>query len=584
MVALRILCIVFLFTLTATGVGKTEIAQFHVSQAFVEIPKITVYLHINDLEGNPVTEIGNTKLTARVGSNALEVKNFKPFNSAQEGVAVIFLIDISKSLSASQFTSIKKAVSIWVDAMTEKDSASIMSFGTNVKVLQDFTSNKQILNSVINGLALTDMDTQLHLGLVRAIEAGRRKDADLPFRKAIIVLSDGHDDFAGGLTKEEVLLQMKDDPIPVYAIGFYRPPKTSKKESYLKIMGQFARTSGGNYFKASSLASLNDIYKKVRNNIQNVWAASLTCSTCNDDGIISRLQVNLTIDKKTISDGINIRMLPKIETQTPEPEASSLTPENQNEQASEEQNEQTPEEQNEQAPEEQNEQAPEEQNEQTPEEQNEQTPEEQNSTEDVIAQEQVADVPSETPKLFWEKRPVWTYFAAGIVVLLLFWILISVKRKKNIETQTNSLKSEISGMNEQKTVGGYKADKDEIKETLSNKIDSPQITSPTPLKKTSLKIKLIMMGHDSREDTYQYYISDKLIIGRDKNACDIFIENDDEISGVHCELQLIDKTVSIKDLNSTNGVLVNGIPITNVYYLQNKDTLLIGRTEMRILF
>ena len=38
----------------------------------------------------------------------------------------------------------------------------------------------------------------------------------------------------------------------------------------------------------------------------------------------------------------------------------------------------------------------------------------------------------------------------------------------------------------------------------------------------------------------------------------------------------------IKDLNSTNGTLINGVPIHPLHYLQDGDQILIGRTELRL--
>ena len=46
----------------------------------------------------------------------------------------------------------------------------------------------------------------------------------------------------------------------------------------------------------------------------------------------------------------------------------------------------------------------------------------------------------------------------------------------------------------------------------------------------------------------------------------------------HCQQTII------RDLNSTNGTLVNGVPIHNDYPLRNGDLLLLGRTELRIEF
>jgi pSer/pThr/pTyr-binding forkhead associated (FHA) protein len=55
-----------------------------------------------------------------------------------------------------------------------------------------------------------------------------------------------------------------------------------------------------------------------------------------------------------------------------------------------------------------------------------------------------------------------------------------------------------------------------------------------------------------------------------------------EISSQHVLLQRLAGKLIARDLNSTNGTLVNGVPIHNDYPLRDGDLLLLGRTEMRI--
>lgn len=592
----RIYGIACLAVAALAGIIRAETVEFHVSQAWVELPEITVYLHVNDSEGKPVHDMEDGSLLARVGSHTPSVKGFKPFDPNREGVATIFLVDISKSLSKRQFKPIKEALSTWIDSMTEKDRASVMSFGTKVKSVQDFTSDKQALHAAVESLSPTDMDTRLHLGLVRAMEAGRRKDADLPTRRAIITLSDGRDDFAGGLTKEEVLMQMKEDPIPIYAIGFYRQPKTEKKESGLKLMGQFARTSGGNYFKAGKPASLHDIYQKVRQNIQNVWVATLACPTCNDDGAVSRLQVNLTSHGRTISDGIEIRMLPGIQLgATASGNAPTLSEEEADQSANEQNQPQAV--PQEEAPQEtdtvQTATPPAEETAQEVETDQvvpgEETPQEVETDQAAPGEETAQEVETDqavpdnnTPQAdsptdesqtepsasFWKNLPPWSYWVMGIAVPLFLWILIAAGRKKGSKNPADALPTETPEANT--VVHAQPGDR--------------QVASPPPSRQTGFKIRLVMMGRGSEERTHDLHITDSITIGRGKNGCDFSIGDDDEISGIHCRLQLSGKGVAVQDLNSTNGTLVNGIPITGPYQLQNGDTILIGRSEMRILF
>ena len=299
-----ILCLI----ICCYGRAAAEVTEFRVGQVWQHLPDITVYLHIRDENGEIVRNLEDASSTAFIGTEAVPIRAMNQFDSAEEGVVYILLVDVSKSLSMAQFGLIKEALSAWVDAMTARDFAAIMTLGSSVRLLQDFTAEKEKLKSTIDTLVPTDMDTRLHLGLVRAMELGRRWDAELPGRRVIITLSDGHDDFAGGMTKTEVLNRIKENSVPIYAIGFVKPPVSGAKESFLKILGEFARTSGGLFFKADDIP-LPAIYDRMRKSVLDVWSAELDCTSCRADGGLYRLQMNLSEGSRALSDGLDIRLL-----------------------------------------------------------------------------------------------------------------------------------------------------------------------------------------------------------------------------------------------------------------------------------
>ena len=519
--------IVLGIVLMASRLQAADIAELRLSQVCQHLPELMVYLHIQDENGNFVTDLQEATMTAFVGSEPVPVKELVPFDPDREGAAYIFLVDISKSLSSSQFGSIREALAEWVDHLTEKDRAAVMTLGSTVRLVQDFTVDKAALKATINGLALTDMDTQLHLGLVKAMELGRRNDAGLPDRRVIITLSDGHDDFAGGMTRAEVLEQMKQDPVPIYAIGFCRAPMTPEKESYLKILGEFARTSGGVYFRAGD-TPLAEIYAKVRQKVRHVWEAKLGCTACRADGGVYRLQMNLTAGPRTLSDGLNIRLLPILPAAAA-PETPTETPEQTRAEEPSGATVETP---------------------------GQATPE--------AGIEPEASVPSPPPLPIWKKVPLWGYAAGGVLLLLL--LLLALLRKKKTSPEISPLVADVASPGDPDTQG-------------AKPTGIPGDPEPPP---TPLPVRFSVVG-SGQGRTYEREIIHELIIGRNP-ACDLVVLEDDEISGRHCKLVRKDDSLYLLDLDSTNGTLVNGAPFTGMYRIRTGDLILLGRTELRVSF
>jgi pSer/pThr/pTyr-binding forkhead associated (FHA) protein len=73
------------------------------------------------------------------------------------------------------------------------------------------------------------------------------------------------------------------------------------------------------------------------------------------------------------------------------------------------------------------------------------------------------------------------------------------------------------------------------------------------------------------------------MLGR-AGSCDLSLSDDAEVSTQHAVLQFVNGKLTVRDLQSTNGTQVNGVPINNDYPLRSGDLLLLGRTELRIEF
>ena len=82
-----------------------------------------------------------------------------------------------------------------------------------------------------------------------------------------------------------------------------------------------------------------------------------------------------------------------------------------------------------------------------------------------------------------------------------------------------------------------------------------------------------------QERGHRFTLSDVLTIGRD-DACDIAMPGDTYMSGRHARIEQRADGVWIVDLNSTNGVLVNGTRVMNEKSLKNSDRIQVGNAVL----
>ncbi|HOD28278.1 MAG TPA: VWA domain-containing protein [Syntrophales bacterium] len=302
------LCLIY------SSVSAADVITFRARQAVARHPEIKVYIDALGPSGLPVDAPSAGQLFATVGQIQADIKDIKRFDQLGEGVGYVFLVDISRSLSSGQFDQMKAAINLWVEKMRDTDRMAIISFGEKVTTVQDYTGDKNALKNGVKALAMSDNKTQLHQGIAKAIETSHRIDTTLPSRRVIVMLSDGEDDFPGGMTRDEVLAKMTEDRVPVYVIGFLQ--RGVGKDENLKALGEFARTSGGEFFDGNR-AVLGKLYESIQQKILKSFLVKLDATKAIADGKSYRLQLTLSSSGKIMTDGLDLRIFPHTGT-TPE--------------------------------------------------------------------------------------------------------------------------------------------------------------------------------------------------------------------------------------------------------------------------
>jgi hypothetical protein len=80
---------------------------------------------------------------------------------------------------------------------------------------------------------------------------------------------------------------------------------------------------------------------------------------------------------------------------------------------------------------------------------------------------------------------------------------------------------------------------------------------------------------------YTVNVPDRIEVGR-WEECQFVITDDPSISSRHCELLWHSGTLSVRDLGSTNGTALNGVPIKGVQALVPGDVIELGHTRLRL--
>ena len=121
------------------GVGALR--SFRLSQIAMLDENPTVirsYAQVLDERNEPVFRLGAATFTATLAEHELSLRGLRSFEDSGEGVAYIFLVDISRSLSVNEFALIQASLKTWVDNLRARDRAAILAFGDESRLVVDW--------------------------------------------------------------------------------------------------------------------------------------------------------------------------------------------------------------------------------------------------------------------------------------------------------------------------------------------------------------------------------------------------------------------------------------------------------------
>jgi VWFA-related protein len=307
-IAWALLAVVALATPPCRAEGPTQFSVAQVRQLDIEAPAVRAYLELTDAAGAPLSQVPLASLSATLGEWPAEPVNLLPFADTNQGIAYVFLVDISRSLNQELFALMVSGIKTWVEGMGDNDRAAIIAFGETSRLIVDFTHDKEALFSGLASLGPTDDLTLLHQALADALDLSSRLDADLPGRRAVVVFSDGKDE-GSVFEVEDVMVRLREGVAPIYAIGYSRLRNPAERQRYLNLLQRLASNSGGTFFAAEE-TRFAEAYDSIHRTIRQVWMADFLCTACRADGELHRLQVNLSLDGHVVSGGGAVRLLP----------------------------------------------------------------------------------------------------------------------------------------------------------------------------------------------------------------------------------------------------------------------------------
>lgn len=219
------------------------------------------------------------------------------FSREHQPVALTLLLDTSTSME-NKLPIAQQAAIGFTRQLKPSDVAAVMEFDSRPDLVQDFTSDKALLEKAIHKTAAGG-STSLYNAIYTALANLRplkRSAEDSIRRLAIVVLSDG-EDTTSLLSYEDVLAEARRADVAIYAIGL-----RSKDEVHAKgfreaefVLRTLAQQTGGREFFVDDARSLPGIYQRIADELANQYAIGYMSKNSRRDGAYRRIVV--TVDQ-----------------------------------------------------------------------------------------------------------------------------------------------------------------------------------------------------------------------------------------------------------------------------------------------
>ena len=488
-----------------------------------------------------------------VGTSVGSINTIEKISSGQNQIYTLVLIDNSNSIKENNKKKTKAMLESLVLGLLKNEKMAIATYDDkNVNYLCDYEDDGLELQEAI---AKLKDSYSTHSSFLTDILCELIDNYTIPDNTfwRIFVISDGSDRNGGKYMTSELDERLKEKYIPIYTMCCY---EKNKNVEDMKWLTSLSRQSKGLDFNLTETENPDDITRALR---QEASIIRLTFSVSDDMKTGSKYTTKISVAGE--SDSIDIKMPQETKVVTEAPED---TQEDDKENDSEK-------------------------------DLDDKEKEEKDTKNVKDDDDENEDEEGGSFVDFLKDNLVLVCICGGIIlvaiIVLIIVIIANRKKKKGFtiispaDTNNsfgNSFNNSVNNGNGFNNVNNNFGQQNQPM-TSQNAFDmsdqsdgrTMQLFSGAALSNESY-IKLIKVDGSWER---RYPITSEIKIGR-KN-CDCTIDFDPSISSTHCAINKQGNRYFIRDLNSTNGVLINGTKIGTEFELVSGTEFTIGRTTLR---
>lgn len=201
------------------------------------------YINEKNLDMFTSSIFDEEKLHVKVANREADVIDCGTISDEEICVCTTILVDISTSMPAAAREKIVEFINLKIKNLAKNEQLRIITFGAEIKVLQDFTSDRYDLDKAVESIKFDGTQSAIYDAIYNTIPDIKPLN-DMPCFYRTIVVTDGADYAVQGVTKEELFMRLQAWTYPIDVICV----SSAQSATQNKDLSALTRISSGKYF------------------------------------------------------------------------------------------------------------------------------------------------------------------------------------------------------------------------------------------------------------------------------------------------------------------------------------------------
>lgn len=255
----------------------------------VQVNLVNILCSVFDRNTNAyITNLTQDDFSVYEDNQKQEIKNFARETDLPLTIAMLF--DTSQSVAPKLRFEQEAAISFFQSVLREKDRAMLVSFDSDVSMLQDFTNDPNKMAKEIRKLRAAG-GTSLYDAIYRVCDEKLIRETG---RKAIVILSDG-DDVDSSVSRQEATEMALRAEALVFAIsvnkgGFFGVDGNREGDSVLKGIAQ---ETGGRIFYPFKIDDLDEQFRQINQELRSQYNIGYVSTNPARDGGYRKVEIRV---------------------------------------------------------------------------------------------------------------------------------------------------------------------------------------------------------------------------------------------------------------------------------------------------